>query len=172
MKRIWVRVDPWDKELAIAARESGADAVVVAEGDSPKVKELGTLATVAPDGDIKPDVDAVWLDIRNKADEEAAATTHLDKMVVLRTHDWTVIPVENLVSRRGGLMAEVNGSRRGTAGHPGTGEGRGRSRAVHALVRGDPQDGSADSFAVAKAGARACGDHWDPPAGHGGQSLC
>jgi len=110
VKRIWVRVDPWDKELAIAALESGADAVVVAQGDSPRVKELGALPTVAPDGDIKPDVDAVWLDIRNKADEEAAATTHLDKMVVLRTHDWTVIPVENLVSRRGGLMAEVTGA--------------------------------------------------------------
>jgi len=83
---------------------------VVAEGDSARVKELGALPTVAPDGDIKPDVDAVWLDIRCKADEEAAATTHLDKMVVLRTHDWTVIPVENLVSRRGGLMAEVTGA--------------------------------------------------------------
>jgi len=110
VKRIWVRVDPWDKELAIAALESGADAVVVAEGDSPKVKELGALPTVAPDGDIKPDADVVWLDIRSKADEEAAATTHLDKTVVLRTSDWTVIPLENLLARRSGLMAEVGGA--------------------------------------------------------------
>ncbi len=110
MKRIWVRVDPWDKELAIAALESGADAVVVAEGDTPKVKELGALPTVAPDGDIKADADVVWIDIRGKADEEKAATTHLDKTVVLRTSDWTVIPLENLVARRGGLMAEVAGA--------------------------------------------------------------
>ena len=110
MKRIWVRVEPWDKDLAITALESGADAVVVAEGDSPRVKELGAVPTVAPDGDIKPESEVVWLDVRSKADEEAAATTHLDKTVVLRTHDWTVIPLENLVSRRGGLMAEVTGA--------------------------------------------------------------
>lgn len=107
MKRVWVRVEPWDKELAIAALESGADAVVVAEGDSSKVKELGALPTVAPDGDIKQERDVVWLDLADKADEERAATQHLDKTVVLRTSDWTVIPLENLVAQRGGLMAEV-----------------------------------------------------------------
>jgi hypothetical protein len=26
MKRVWVRVEPWDKQLAIAALEAGADA--------------------------------------------------------------------------------------------------------------------------------------------------
>ncbi|MDH4180151.1 MAG: 3-dehydroquinate synthase II [Armatimonadota bacterium] len=110
MKRVWVRVEPWDKQLAIAALEAGADAVVVAEGDSPKVKELGALPTVAPDGDLKPEHDVVWIEITGKADEEKAATTHLDKTVVLRTSDWTVIPLENLLARRGGLMAEVAGA--------------------------------------------------------------
>jgi 3-dehydroquinate synthase II len=107
MKRIWVRVEPWDKELAIAALESGADAVVVAEGDTPKVKQLGALATVAPDGDLRPGLDAVWMDISSKADEETAATTHLDKTIVLRTSDWTIIPLENLIPRRGNIMVEV-----------------------------------------------------------------
>lgn len=110
MKRIWVRVEPWDKALAIAALESGADAIVVAEGDTARVKELGALPTVAPDGDIIPNRDVVWLEIRGKADEEAAAATHLDKTVVLRPRDWTVIPLENLVARRRGLMAEVAGA--------------------------------------------------------------
>jgi 3-dehydroquinate synthase II len=110
MKRVWVKVDPWDKQLAIAALESGADAVVVAEGDSAKVKELGTLATVASDGDIKPGQDVIWMEIGGKADEEKAATSHLDKTVVLRTSDWTVIPLENLIARRSGLMAEVAGA--------------------------------------------------------------
>ena len=109
MKRVWVKVDPWDKQLAIAALEGGADAVVVAEGDSAKVKELGALPTVAPDGDLKPGEDVVWVDIRGKADEEAVAGGHLDKTVVLRPSDWTVIPLENLVARRSGLMAEVTG---------------------------------------------------------------
>jgi 3-dehydroquinate synthase II len=110
MKRIWVRIQPWDKSLAVAAIESGADAVVVAEGDSVWVKELAAMATVATDGDIKPGKDVFWVEIRSKADEEAAATSHLDKMVVLKTTDWTVIPLENLVARRSGLMAEVSGA--------------------------------------------------------------
>ena len=107
MKRIWVRVEPWDKQLAIAALESGADAVVLAAGDTPRMKELGALPTVAPDGDIRPGADVVFMDIRSKADEQAAATTHLDKTVVLRTSDWTIIPLENLISRRANLMVEV-----------------------------------------------------------------
>lgn len=110
MKRVWVRVEPWDKTLAIAALESGADAVVVAVGDTPRVKELGALPTVAPDGDIVPGRDVVWVEVRGKADQEAAATTHLDKPLVLSTSDWTVIPLENLVARRRGLMAEVAGA--------------------------------------------------------------
>lgn len=107
MKRIWVRVEPWNKELAIAALEAGADAVVLAAGDAPRVKELGALPTVAPDGDIVPGRDVVWREITGKADEEAAATTGLDKIVVLRTTDWTIIPLENLIARRGNLMVEV-----------------------------------------------------------------
>jgi len=110
VKRVWVRIQPWDKSLAIAALESGADAAVVAEGDSARVKELGALPTVAEDGDLKPGKDVIWMEIKGKADEEAAATTHLDKMVVLRTTDWTVIPLENLIARRGGLMVEVSGA--------------------------------------------------------------
>lgn len=107
MKRVWVRIEPWDKRLAIAALESGADALVVAKGDTPRVRELCALPTVAPDGDIKPGVDVLWMEIASKADEEAAAATNLDKTVVLRTADWTIIPLENLLARRGNLMVEV-----------------------------------------------------------------
>jgi len=107
VKRVWVRLQPWDKQLAIAALESGADAVVLAEGDTPKMRELGMLPTVASDGDIKPGSDVFWMEIKGKADEQVAASTHLDRMVVLRTTDWTVIPLENLVAQRSGLMAEV-----------------------------------------------------------------
>ncbi|UCH33886.1 MAG: 3-dehydroquinate synthase II [Armatimonadota bacterium] len=107
MKHIWVKIDPWDEALAGAALESGADAVVLAAGDTPKMKALGALPTVAPDGDIVPGTDVFWMEIRDKADEEAAAATHLDKTVVLKTSDWTVIPLENLIARRGNLMAEI-----------------------------------------------------------------
>ncbi len=108
MKKIWVRVDPWDKELAIAALEAGAEAVVLAAGEAPRLRELGNLPVVAPDGDLVPERDVFWMEIASKAEEERAATTHLDKTVVLCcTTDWTVIPLENLLARRGNLMLEV-----------------------------------------------------------------
>lgn len=110
MKRIWVRIDPWDDALASAALESGADAVILAQGDAPKMKVLGALPVVAPDGDIVPGEDVLWIEIRNKSDEETAASAHLDKTVVLKTTDWTVIPLENLVARRSNLMAEIGGA--------------------------------------------------------------
>ncbi len=110
MKRVWVRIQPWDKQLAIAALESGADALVLDAGDAPKAKELGAIPVVAPDGDLKPEKDVLWVEIRGKADEEVVAGAPLDKTVVLKTTDWTVIPLENLVARRSGLFAEVTGA--------------------------------------------------------------
>ena len=41
MKKVWVKVDPWDKQKTISSLESGADAIVVPEHCSEKVKELG-----------------------------------------------------------------------------------------------------------------------------------
>jgi len=110
MKRIWVRIDPWDEALAAAAIESGADAVVVAAGDTARAKALGAAATVAPDGDIRLGEEAVPFEIGSKADEERAATTHLDRILMLRMVDWTIIPLENLIARRKGLMLEVTGA--------------------------------------------------------------
>ena len=49
MKRLWVKVDPYDKQLVIAALESGAQAVILPEGYSEKVKQLGRITTIAPD---------------------------------------------------------------------------------------------------------------------------
>jgi len=34
MERIWVKVIPWKKKLVTTALENGADALVLAEGDS------------------------------------------------------------------------------------------------------------------------------------------
>ena len=107
MKQVWIQTIPFEKQMAIAALESGADAVVVAEGDSARVKELGVMKTVAPDGDLRPGDDVFSLEIKSKEDEQEAASRHLDKLLVLRMADWTIIPLENLIAQRGGLMVEV-----------------------------------------------------------------
>jgi len=107
MKKVWVRVIPWQKSLAIAALESGADAVLLQEGDAPRMKELGRMTVVAPDGDLRPGREVVEMEIRSKEDERRAAQAPPHKVLLLRMKDWTIIPLENLIAQRGNLMVEV-----------------------------------------------------------------
>jgi len=101
---------PWDKELAIAAIESGADAVMVEKGVSSKVRELGRIKTVAEDGDIVLGRDVVEIEVRSKGDENLAAKFDRNVTVLLRLHDWTIIPLENILAQRDRVMAEVKTS--------------------------------------------------------------
>ena len=108
MKKFWVDVRPWDKEIVTTALESGASAVVVPEGYTAKVKELGLIDTVSEDGDIRLGEDAVEMKIENKEDEAAAAKAGASKLVIVETTDWTVIPLENLIAQCDGVIATVS----------------------------------------------------------------
>jgi 3-dehydroquinate synthase II len=111
MKRLWVNVVPYDKQIAIAALESGAEAVVVPEGQSATVRQFGRIKTVEKHGDLKPGVEVEFIDIAGKADEDRAAAVPTDKIVVAKMLDWTIIPIENLLARRGkNLMVQVENS--------------------------------------------------------------
>ena len=101
MKKLWLNVVPYNKEIAIAALESGAQAVVLPDGQSETVRQFGKIKTVEKDGDIKPGMDVEFIDIAGKKDEDKAAVVPADKIIVLRMLDWTIIPIENLLARRG-----------------------------------------------------------------------
>lgn len=111
MKKLWVNVVPYKKELAIAALESGAEAVVLPDGQSQTVRQFGKIKTIEKDGDIKPGIDVEFIDVAGKADEDKAAAVPADKIVVLRMLDWTIIPIENLLARRGkNIVVQVENS--------------------------------------------------------------
>ena len=111
MKRLWVSVAPYNKQIAIAALESGAEAVVVPEGQSETVRQFGRIKTVETYGDLKPGVDVEFIDVAGKADEDRAAAVPTGKVVVVKMLDWTIIPIENLLARRGkNLMVQVENS--------------------------------------------------------------
>lgn len=111
MKKFWVNVIPYNKDLAIAALESGAEALVLPDGQSDTVRQFGKLKTVEANGDIKPGIDVEFIDIAGKADEDKAAAVPADKIVVLKMLDWTIIPIENLLARRGkNIMVQVENS--------------------------------------------------------------
>ena len=111
MKKLWVNVVPYKKEIAIAALESGAEAVVLPDGDSDKVRQFGKIKTVEKNGDIKPSTHVEFIDIAGKADEDKAAAVATDKILALRMLDWTIIPIENLLAKRGkNIMVQVENS--------------------------------------------------------------
>ena len=111
MKKLWVNSIPYNKEVVISALESGADAVVLPDGKSETVREFGKIRTVEKDGDIVPGKDVEFIDIAGKADEDTAAAVPQNKIVVLQMLDWTIIPIENLLARRGkNIMVQVETS--------------------------------------------------------------
>lgn len=107
MKEIWVKVDPWNKRLVTSALESGADAVIVPDDKVNEVKELGLIKTVAKSGDIKWDKDVVVMEISSSEDEEKIVDMSFNKKVIVRTKDWEIIPLENLVARAKNIFVEV-----------------------------------------------------------------
>jgi 3-dehydroquinate synthase II len=107
MKSVWIKVIPWRKDLVTAALEGGADAILIEEGRSADAKALGLIRTIAPDGDLVLGRDVVEVEIASKEDEARAAQLARAKTVIVRTTDWTVIPLENLVAQADRLVAEV-----------------------------------------------------------------
>ncbi len=108
MKQIWVRVVPWKKKLVTTALENGADALVLAAGDSDKAKKLGRITTVAPDGDLRLGEDVAEVTIKGPEDEREIVRLAQTRKVMVRTTDWTVIPLENIVAQAGNIWVEAS----------------------------------------------------------------
>ncbi|MCF8025996.1 MAG: 3-dehydroquinate synthase II, partial [Desulfobacteraceae bacterium] len=108
-KTIWIKVDPWDKELATTALENGADGLVIPPGYSDTAKSLGRIQTVSEDGDLKIGTDVVYYTVTGNEDEEEIARLAREKKVILTCSDWTVIPIENLIARGASVIAQAEG---------------------------------------------------------------
>jgi 3-dehydroquinate synthase II len=108
MKKLWVKVDPWDKKLVTTALEGGADGLMVPKGFSEKVKELGRIQTISEDGDLKLGKDVVFFTITSGEDEEKIVKLSQNKRVILECSDWTIIPLENLIAKGAKVIAQVH----------------------------------------------------------------
>ncbi|MCD6352817.1 MAG: 3-dehydroquinate synthase II [Proteobacteria bacterium] len=108
MKKVWVKAVPWDKKIVTTALEGGADGIMVPKGFSEKVKQLGLITTIAEDGDLKTGKDVYEWEIKGKADEAKIVQLTKSGLVIVRTSDWTIIPLENLVAQTKGIIMEVD----------------------------------------------------------------
>ena len=106
-KQVWVRVIPWNVELARAAIESGADALWVEAGLTAEVKKIGIIPIISSDGDFKLGKDVVEKEVREKKDEEEIVKLSQQSKVIVKCPDWKIIPLENLISRTKNLFMEI-----------------------------------------------------------------
>ena len=108
MRKIWAKVDPWDKEIVTTALEGGVDGILVPQGFSEKVKELGRVETISEDGDLKLGEDVVYFTLTSGEDEEEIVKLCQNKKVILQCSDWTIIPLENLIAKgAANIIAQV-----------------------------------------------------------------
>lgn len=107
MRKVWVKVDPWDKKMVTTALEGGADGVLVPPGYAGTVKQLGKIETIAEDGDWRLGEDVVYFQINSSEDEDEILKLSREKMVILQCPDWTIIPLENLIARGADVIAQV-----------------------------------------------------------------
>jgi len=107
MRKIWVDVNPWNKEMITTALEGGADGAVLPPGYSEKAKALGKIRTIATDGDLKLEKDVIYYTITSGKDEDEILKLSREKTVILQCSDWTIIPLENLIARGVDVVARV-----------------------------------------------------------------
>ncbi|MFA6458408.1 MAG: 3-dehydroquinate synthase II [Patescibacteria group bacterium] len=111
-KLFWVSIPKWNKELVATAIESGADALVLPTGFSKKAKELGLIQTVATDGDLKLGKDVQEFTITSKAVENDVVAAGAKVFKIIRNKDWSIIPLENLISKTSNIIQTVGDSKK------------------------------------------------------------
>jgi 3-dehydroquinate synthase II len=112
MKKLIVRADRSDdpskrKDYVTNGLESGMTTFILRKGDE-DLEQLGKIdAIYTQDGEVLDDSYAM-LDIDTPgAQDVAMSLAGKKKAVMVRTSDWTIIPLENMIARFGGTGTEV-----------------------------------------------------------------
>ena len=108
MRKIWIKIDPWDKDMVTDALESGAHGLMVPDGHAAEVRKLGKINIVSKDGDLVPGKDIKTIKITSQEDEDEILNIAGKCKVILETTDWKIIPLENLIARGADVIFKVN----------------------------------------------------------------
>ncbi len=108
MKEFIVDARDYDKTIVTTAIESGADYVIIPEEKLEEAKKLGRIKFITVDKEGNLSDGFVYMIIHNKEDEERAAQlAKAGKKVIVKTTDWTIIPLENLIAQSDNIYAVV-----------------------------------------------------------------
>ena len=109
MKLFWYKPINYSKELVTAAIESGATGVYVAQEHVVDVKRLAKVMVISSSKDadleIGKGVAEILIDSKQR---EAEVEKHNGRIpVIIRNKEWTIIPLENLISKTNTLLWRV-----------------------------------------------------------------
>jgi len=109
MKEIWVRINNWHKDLVLTAIESGAYGIWVEPEHIEEVKRLSKIPVVSQDNraDLVVGRDLNVCEITKPEDQETIISLSFERPVLVRTSDWHIIPLENLVARSNNIWVEA-----------------------------------------------------------------
>jgi 3-dehydroquinate synthase II len=110
MKKFWFKINEWQPELVTTALETGFDTIYVPEGYVDKVKELARIQVLSTDNQadlvLGKSVAEIVIDSQ---DRESEVEKYRGKIpVILRTPDWKIIPLENLIAKTNNLIQSVH----------------------------------------------------------------
>lgn len=103
-KRFWVDLRNFNKNFATAAIEAGADALLASEEHCSEIEALGKIE-VFTEKDFGKKCDLVK--ITQKSDEDKVVSYSGKIPVIVENIDWTIIPLENLISKTSNLIQAV-----------------------------------------------------------------
>lgn len=108
MKRFWYRSSKWNKSCVALAIESGFEALYVNVEDVEKARALSRVPLIAEKGGdmtVGKDVFEVLIDEKEKEDEVVKRGGA--QPTIIYNKDWTIIPLENLISKAKNLIQHV-----------------------------------------------------------------
>jgi 3-dehydroquinate synthase II len=109
MKKFWFKPTKFKKELITLAIESGFEGIYVRPKDVDKVKALAKLKTISNDkkADLVLGKDVEEVIIKSKKSEDKVIALKGKIPVIVKNVDWTIIPLENLISKTENLIQAV-----------------------------------------------------------------
>ena len=109
MKKFWYKAPKWDKKLITTALETGFDAIYTEKENVLEVKELSRVNVISDSdqADLILGKDVVEEFLDTKEDEEKVVKFAGKIPVIVKNKDWTIIPLENLLSKTRNIIQYV-----------------------------------------------------------------
>jgi 3-dehydroquinate synthase II len=110
-KIFFVSLEKAEKNLITASIEAGASAIILPKGNAEQVRKLGKICLISEDGDLIPEKDVVFVRITKKEDEAKVVALKGSIPAIIQNEDWTIIPLENLISKTSNLIQTVHNAK-------------------------------------------------------------